>query len=76
MPKIEAQQKNGRCVVRMAPDRSFSKYELSDWLYGYGENYPAALRDLANNIDKAVPTFKPGRIPHRVKAAARLRQSA
>ena len=63
-----------RCIVRMAPEDGFSKYGM-DWLHGRGANWPEALRNLADKIDALRPTYKRGRRPHQVKAAARLRQS-
>ena len=35
--KIEALLQNDPCVVRMAPEKSISKYG-SDWIYGRGAN--------------------------------------
>ncbi len=72
-PKIEVRIERDRCVVRMAPEKGFSKY-WPDWISGRGSNWPEALRNLADKIDALQPSYKRGRTPHDVKAAARLRQ--
>jgi hypothetical protein len=71
--KIQATLEKDRCVVRMAPEEGFSKY-WPDWITGRGASWPAALRALADKIDKLEPAFKKGRTPHDVKAAAKLRR--
>jgi hypothetical protein len=46
-PKIEVRIERDRCVVRMAPEKGFSKY-WPDWISGRGSNWPEALRSYAS----------------------------